>query len=55
MIAGSPASEMSSGSAWCAASSTDGITADSFPFSHEFLGRAAARGINEVRVINRVV
>jgi GMP synthase (glutamine-hydrolysing) len=30
-----------------AVTSTDGMTADYFPFSHEFLGRAAARIINE--------
>jgi GMP synthase (glutamine-hydrolysing) len=35
--------------------STDGMTADTFPFAHEFLGRAATRIINEVRGINRVV
>jgi GMP synthase (glutamine-hydrolysing) len=38
-----------------AVTSTDGMTADTFPFSHEFLGRAATRIINEVRGINRVV
>ncbi|GIL41576.1 glutamine-hydrolyzing GMP synthase [Roseiterribacter gracilis] len=38
-----------------AVTSTDGMTADYFPFSHEFLGRAATRIINEVRGINRVV
>ena len=31
------------------------MTADTFPFSHEFLGRTATRIINEVRGINRVV
>jgi GMP synthase (glutamine-hydrolysing) len=35
--------------------STDGMTADYFPFPHEFLGRTATRIINEVRGINRVV
>jgi GMP synthase (glutamine-hydrolysing) len=38
-----------------AVTSTDGMTADYFHFSHEFLGRAATRIINEVRGINRVV
>ena len=31
------------------------MTADYFPFPHEFLGRTATRIINEVRGINRVV
>jgi len=38
-----------------AVSSTDGMTADSFPFEHAFLSRVATRIINEVRGINRVV
>ena len=38
-----------------AVTSTDGMTADYFPFGHDFLGRAATRIINEVRGINRVV
>jgi GMP synthase (glutamine-hydrolysing) len=38
-----------------AVTSIDGMTADYFPFPHEFLGRAATRIINEVRGINRVV
>ncbi|VAW19054.1 GMP synthase [glutamine-hydrolyzing], amidotransferase subunit / GMP synthase [glutamine-hydrolyzing], ATP pyrophosphatase subunit [hydrothermal vent metagenome] len=38
-----------------AVTSTDGMTADYFPFDHGFLGRAATRIINEVRGINRVV
>lgn len=38
-----------------AVTSTDGMTADSYPFSHEFLGRVATRIINEVRGIGRVV
>ena len=38
-----------------AVTSTDGMTADYFPFDHNFLGRAATRIINEVRGINRVV
>jgi GMP synthase (glutamine-hydrolysing) len=38
-----------------AVTATDGMTADYFPFPHEFLGRVATRIINEVRGINRVV
>jgi GMP synthase (glutamine-hydrolysing) len=38
-----------------AVTSTDGMTADSYPFAHEFLSRCATRIINEVRGINRVV
>jgi GMP synthase (glutamine-hydrolysing) len=38
-----------------AVTSTDGMTADYFPFPHEFLGRVATRVINEVKGINRVV
>jgi GMP synthase (glutamine-hydrolysing) len=38
-----------------AVTSTDGMTADSFAFSHEFLARTATRIINEVKGINRVV
>jgi len=38
-----------------AVTSTDGMTADSFEFSHEFLKRTATRIINEVNGINRVV
>jgi GMP synthase (glutamine-hydrolysing) len=38
-----------------AVTSIDGMTADYFPFPHEFLGHAATRIINEVRGINRVV
>ncbi|HZT88209.1 MAG TPA: glutamine-hydrolyzing GMP synthase, partial [Stellaceae bacterium] len=38
-----------------AVTSTDGMTADYFPFPHDILGRAATRIINEVRGINRVV
>jgi GMP synthase (glutamine-hydrolysing) len=37
-----------------AVTSTDGMTADYFPFPHEFLGRVATRIINEVKGINRV-
>ena len=38
-----------------AVNSTDGMTADYYPFDHSFLGRAASRIVNEVRGINRVV
>ncbi|MFN3482250.1 MAG: glutamine-hydrolyzing GMP synthase, partial [Rhabdaerophilum calidifontis] len=38
-----------------AVTSTDGMTADFFPFDMAFLGRAATRIINEVKGINRVV
>jgi len=38
-----------------AVTSTDGMTADSYPFEHGFLARAATRIINEVKGINRVV
>ena len=37
-----------------AVTSTDGMTADVYPFTHEFLTRTATRIINEVRGINRV-
>ena len=38
-----------------AVTSTDGMTAESFAFSHEFLTHVCGRIINEVRGINRVV
>ena len=38
-----------------AVTSTDGMTADYYPFDHEFLGRVSTRIINEVKGINRVV
>ena len=38
-----------------AVTSTDGMTADFYPFPHDVLGRAATRIINEVNGINRVV
>ena len=38
-----------------AVASTDGMTADFYPFDMAFLGRTANRIINEVRGINRVV
>ena len=37
-----------------AVTSVDGMTADYYPFSHQFLGETATRIINEVRGINRV-
>ncbi|HYH20078.1 MAG TPA: GMP synthase (glutamine-hydrolyzing), partial [Azospirillum sp.] len=37
-----------------AVTSTDGMTADWFPFPHEFLARVSNRIVNEVRGINRV-
>lgn len=37
-----------------AVTSVDGMTADYFPFTHEFLGETATRIINEVQGINRV-
>ena len=38
-----------------AVTSTDGMTADSYPFDHAFIAGVATRIINEVRGINRVV
>ncbi|MBL8807672.1 MAG: glutamine-hydrolyzing GMP synthase [Rhodospirillales bacterium] len=38
-----------------AVTSTDGMTADSYPFEHAFLANVCTRIINEVRGINRVV
>ena len=37
-----------------AVNSTDGMTADFYPFEHEFLARVSSRIINEVKGINRV-
>jgi GMP synthase (glutamine-hydrolysing) len=37
-----------------AITSTDGMTADYYPFDHAFLGHVTNRIINEVRGINRV-
>ncbi len=37
-----------------AVTSVDGMTADYYPFTHEFLGETATRIINEVKDINRV-
>jgi GMP synthase (glutamine-hydrolysing) len=37
-----------------AVTSTDGMTAESYPFEHQFLARTATRIINEVSGINRV-
>jgi GMP synthase (glutamine-hydrolysing) len=38
-----------------AVTSTDGMTAESYPFEHAFIARVATRIINNVRGINRVV
>jgi GMP synthase (glutamine-hydrolysing) len=38
-----------------AVTSTDGMTAESYPFTHTFLAACATRIINEVKGINRVV
>jgi GMP synthase (glutamine-hydrolysing) len=38
-----------------AVTSTDGMTADFYPFDMAFLGGAATRIINEVKGVNRVV
>jgi len=38
-----------------AVTSSDGMTADYFPFEHSFLARVSTRLVNEVRGINRVV
>jgi GMP synthase (glutamine-hydrolysing) len=38
-----------------AVTSTDGMTADMYPFDMGFLGRVASRIVNEVRGVNRVV
>ena len=38
-----------------AVTSTDGMTADYYPFDHAFLGRVATRIINDVKGVNRVV
>jgi GMP synthase (glutamine-hydrolysing) len=37
-----------------AVTSTDGMTAEAFPFDHSFLNRVATRIVNEVKGINRV-
>ena len=37
-----------------AVTSTDGMTADSYPFDHAFISQVATRIVNEVRGINRV-
>lgn len=37
-----------------AVTSVDGMTADYYPFSHEFLGETSTRIINEVKGVNRV-
>lgn len=38
-----------------AVTSSDGMTADYYPYDHAFLGKVATRIINEVRGVNRVV
>jgi GMP synthase (glutamine-hydrolysing) len=38
-----------------AVTSTDGMTADWYPFPHDLLGRISNRIINQVRGVNRVV
>jgi len=38
-----------------AVTSSDGMTADSYPFTHEFLSHVATRIVNEVKGVNRVV
>ena len=38
-----------------AVTSSDGMTADSYPFAHEFLSHMATRIVNEVKGVNRVV
>ncbi|MBU6374310.1 MAG: GMP synthase (glutamine-hydrolyzing), partial [Alphaproteobacteria bacterium] len=38
-----------------AVTSTDGMTADFYPFDMAFLGRVATRIVNEVKGVNRVV
>ena len=35
--------------------STDGMTADFYPFDMKFLGAVATRIVNEVKGVNRVV
>ena len=37
-----------------AVTSTDGMTADYYPFAHDFLAKVSTRIINEVQGINRV-
>ena len=38
-----------------AVTSSDGMSADSYPFSHDFLSHVATRIVNEVKGVNRVV
>jgi GMP synthase (glutamine-hydrolysing) len=38
-----------------AVTSSDGMTADCYPFEHSFLARVSTRIVNEVRGVNRVV
>jgi GMP synthase (glutamine-hydrolysing) len=37
-----------------AVTSVDGMTADTYPFTNEFLGETMTRIINEVKGVNRV-
>jgi len=47
--------KLGSTAARCAMASTDGMTADFYPFDSTFLGTVATRIINEVKGVNRVV
>ena len=38
-----------------AVTSVDGMTADYYPFTHDFLSETATRIINEVKGVNRVM
>ncbi|MBC6416943.1 MAG: GMP synthase (glutamine-hydrolyzing), partial [Rhodospirillales bacterium] len=38
-----------------AVTSSDGMTAESYPFDHHFIAEVATRIVNEVRGVNRVV
>jgi hypothetical protein len=56
-----PALKISQTRCWCvrvavlrAVTSTDGMTADFYPFDMKFLGETATRIINEVKGVNRV-
>ena len=49
------AAPMISWSGLRAVTSTDGMTADFYPFDMKFIGRVATRIINEVKGVNRVV
>jgi GMP synthase (glutamine-hydrolysing) len=47
--------KIGSTAARCAMASTDGMTADFYPFDRTFIGLVATRIINEVKGVNRVV